>query len=279
MVLLIIRSVINHGVPSSLSHIGGAGLGGIAIVVYIGFFVASYFLTKLSWGIAFSLFGKIKNKTVIKAIGIVAIAIIVGGLAYHYLTLKSTEHTAQATAKAEFGQITYQNNNNNSPAGSLSDPLVASYSTELIQAHDFSLSLNFDPNYSATIRYAAPFTSKGVTTPEKEYVYITGNELDTADKMTVNITKVGKSSGGVDPTMCSDPNSNAPTDQGINLLNYATVMGQKVAVCGFNEESTSVTAHFKAGGEYYSVDFVTTEGLSSTYSSSVQSILNSIEID
>ena len=90
VISLIIRSVINHGVPSSLAHIGGAGLGGIAIVVYIGFFIASYFLTKLSWGIAFSLFGKIKNKTIVKAIGIGVIAIIVGGIAYHYLTLHSS---------------------------------------------------------------------------------------------------------------------------------------------------------------------------------------------
>ena len=90
--LIIIKAVLNHGVSSSLSHVGGTGLGAIAIVVYIGFFIASYFLTKLSWGIAFSLFGKIKNKMIVKAIGIGVIAIIVGGIGYHYLTLHSPKN-------------------------------------------------------------------------------------------------------------------------------------------------------------------------------------------
>jgi hypothetical protein len=91
--LVIIKAVLNHGVSSSLSHIGSGGLGALAIVVYIGFFVASYFLTKLSWGIAFSLFGKIKNMMIIKAIGIGVIAVIVGGIGYHYLTLSG--HTSK----------------------------------------------------------------------------------------------------------------------------------------------------------------------------------------
>ncbi|HEY1645974.1 MAG TPA: hypothetical protein VGF75_06460 [Candidatus Saccharimonadales bacterium] len=111
VISLIIRSVINHGVSSSLAHIGGAGLGGIAIVVYIGFFIASYFLTKLSWGIAFSLFGKIKNKTIVKAIGIGVIAIIVGGIAYHYLTLHSStlgsSQTKVKIAQQEPGSTVY----------------------------------------------------------------------------------------------------------------------------------------------------------------------------
>jgi len=89
--LIIVKSIINHGVSSSLTHIGGSGLAATAIIVYIGFLIASYFLTKLSWGVAFSLFGKITNKVVVKAVGVAVIAIIVGGIAYHYLTLPSSK--------------------------------------------------------------------------------------------------------------------------------------------------------------------------------------------
>lgn len=93
-VYIVIRSVVNHGVSSSLTHtltdIGGSGLKVIGIVVYIGLLVAGYFLTKLSWGIAFALFGKISNKLIVKAIGIGVIAIIVGGITYHFLTLHSS---------------------------------------------------------------------------------------------------------------------------------------------------------------------------------------------
>jgi hypothetical protein len=87
--LIIVKSIINHGVSTSLTHIGGSGLAATAIIVYIGFLVASYFLTKLSWGVAFNVFGKIANKVVVKAIGIGVIAVIVGSIGYHYLTLSS----------------------------------------------------------------------------------------------------------------------------------------------------------------------------------------------
>jgi hypothetical protein len=88
--LVIIKAILNHGVSSSISHIGSGGIGALAILVYIGFIIASYFLTKLSWGIAYSLFSKIKNKMIVKAIGIGILAIIVGGIGYHYLTLSGS---------------------------------------------------------------------------------------------------------------------------------------------------------------------------------------------
>jgi len=119
VISLLIRSVINHGVSSSLAHIGGAGLGAIAIIVYIGFFIASYFLTKLSWGVAFNIFAKITNKVAVKAIGIGVIAIIVGGIGYHYLTLssKKADQSAIINTSSTSGLASY--NVNSSPSFSV----------------------------------------------------------------------------------------------------------------------------------------------------------------
>lgn len=89
--LIIVKAIISNGVTSSITHVGGSGLAATAIIVYVGFLIASYFLTKLSWGVAFSLFGKITNKVVVKAVGVGVIAIILGGIAYHYLTLPSSK--------------------------------------------------------------------------------------------------------------------------------------------------------------------------------------------
>lgn len=278
LISFLIQSVINHGVASSIAHIGGPGLGILATLVYIGFFVALYYLTKLSWGIAFVLFGKIKNKMIVKAIGICIIAFIVGGIGYHYITTRAAVHQAEARVAILSDATTYQNNNNNSPNGSLSDPLVSNYAPVTLKAHDFSLSLNFDPNYSATIHFIPTTTYNGIKTARQEDIFITGNELGTADKMSVDVTRVGVNSGGVNPTECASPNSTPPIHQGINLLNYATVMGQKVAVCGFNQQSTSRTAYFKANGIYYSADFNADAGLSVAYSNSVQLILSSIQV-
>jgi hypothetical protein len=89
--VVIINMILNQGGAASLLNlgrsVGGAGIGATIIVVYIGFFIVSYFLTKLSWGITFLLFGKIKSKLIVKAIGLGIIAFIVGGIAYHYVAL------------------------------------------------------------------------------------------------------------------------------------------------------------------------------------------------
>jgi hypothetical protein len=108
--ILIIRTVIDHGVTSSITNTNKSGLAAGVIIVYICFIVASYFLTKLSWGIAFSLFSKITNKIVTKAIGIAVIAIIVGGVGYHYLTLigkNSSSHTSVVTSNNSGSFSTY----------------------------------------------------------------------------------------------------------------------------------------------------------------------------
>ena len=80
--IILIRSIINHGLTSSISHIGGTGLGVAAILIYLGFLVLTYFLIKLSWAVAFSLFSKIKNKTIVKAIGIIIIALVIIGIGH-----------------------------------------------------------------------------------------------------------------------------------------------------------------------------------------------------
>lgn len=79
-----------------------AGSSGIFLVVIIsiGSLVASYFLTKLSWGVAFSLIGKIKNKVIVKAIGIGLIALFVGSIAYHF-GLQSNHRVSNAAASVQ----------------------------------------------------------------------------------------------------------------------------------------------------------------------------------
>jgi hypothetical protein len=110
--ILIIHAITSHAAASAAVHIGGTGLVGGAIVVYIVFLIACYFLTKLSWGIAFSVFGKITNKAVIKAVGLCIIAVIVGGIAYHYLTLHRSNSIGSSQPKVnitkqELGSTVY----------------------------------------------------------------------------------------------------------------------------------------------------------------------------
>ncbi len=115
--LLIVRTVINHGVLSSLTHISGSSLAAKGIIVYIGFLIASYFLTKLSWGVAFNVFGRITNKVVVKAIGIGVIAVIVGGIGYHYLTLPRKNSPTQSSTinTSRPSGLTNYNVNSNTP--------------------------------------------------------------------------------------------------------------------------------------------------------------------
>ncbi len=279
---LIIRSIINHGVSSSITYLGGSGNKATAIIVYICFFIALYFLTKLVWGIAFSVFGKIKNKVMFKIIGVVIIALFVGGIAYHYLSVKSTENKI----KIESGQTTYQNNNNNSPKGSLSDPSVNSYSKVVIKAQDFKVSLNFDPNYSATIYYAPPIVNKNKTFGEYEEVAIKGNELNNVVPMTIIIDKVSKnnrlnliaSNGRTDPISCVGNGTNFK-NLDPDLLYIVTIMGQKTAVCtNLEQQSTAREAYIYSDGSWYYLQFTNTTGVTGNYANSVQNIINSIMI-
>ena len=102
--ILIIHAITSHAASSAAIHIGGSGLVGGAIIVYIVFLIACYFLTKLSWGLAFSLFGKITNKTIVKTIGVCIIAVIVGGIAYHYLTLHRNSGVGSTQPKVNIPQ-------------------------------------------------------------------------------------------------------------------------------------------------------------------------------
>src|SRR6202000_2043196 len=68
--------------------VGGSGI--IEIAIGIGFLVASYFLTKLAWGIAFSLVGKFKNKVLVRVVGTGLIAIFIAGIAYHFVLQRNT---------------------------------------------------------------------------------------------------------------------------------------------------------------------------------------------
>ena len=73
----------NYNVTSS-SLIGIGSIGGVivGVIIAVGSFIASYFLMKLFWGISFLLYGKIKNKLIIKVICVGFIVIVVCYIAY-----------------------------------------------------------------------------------------------------------------------------------------------------------------------------------------------------
>ena len=81
-----------------IKYVGSLGI--FEIFIGIGFLIASYFLTKLSWGLAFSLVGKIKNKMIVKVIGIGLIALFVGAIAYHYVMPRGSS-AANTTASVQ----------------------------------------------------------------------------------------------------------------------------------------------------------------------------------
>lgn len=87
-----------------LKAVGSLGI--FEIFVGIGSLVASYFLTKLSWGIAFSLVGKIKNKVIVKAIGIGLLALFVGSIAFHFVMQTSNRVSNTTTSMQQSSGLT-----------------------------------------------------------------------------------------------------------------------------------------------------------------------------
>ena len=82
--ILVVRTIINHGSSYAFPHIGSSGVAAIGVFVWIGLLIASYFLTRLAWGTAYALYSKL-SKVVVKTIGIIVIAIFIGGIVRHYL--------------------------------------------------------------------------------------------------------------------------------------------------------------------------------------------------
>jgi len=98
LVEVLIRLVINHSASSSVAHVGSAGVGAFAIIIYILSFVLDYFLIKTTWGLAFLFFGKINNKIIIKAIGIAIIALFISSISYHFISVKKVQHNVKVAA-------------------------------------------------------------------------------------------------------------------------------------------------------------------------------------
>ncbi len=71
------------------------------VLLYGGFLIIAYFLTKLAYGLAFMLCGKIKNPLVIKVIGLTIIALVVGAIAQHYLTINRAYSTIENIQKTQ----------------------------------------------------------------------------------------------------------------------------------------------------------------------------------
>jgi hypothetical protein len=83
---IVIGAILHPGASVSLTRFSANNAVGVSIVIFIAAIVISYFLTKLSWGIAFYLFGKL-DILVSKTIGVAIISIIVIGIIYHFISI------------------------------------------------------------------------------------------------------------------------------------------------------------------------------------------------
>jgi len=83
------------------------------ILVYIAYFVASYYIAKYTWAISFSTFGKMKNRMVVQVLGVALMALILG-LPVTLFVIRATHKSASAAvlpdapaAKITIGLQTY----------------------------------------------------------------------------------------------------------------------------------------------------------------------------
>jgi hypothetical protein len=94
-VVYLFAHAITVGVITSTSgHTGTAGAGFTAadLIFLVVALLIAYFFTKLSWGVAFWLIGIIKNKIIIRAIGLIIIGITLAGIVRHYIALYDAYH-------------------------------------------------------------------------------------------------------------------------------------------------------------------------------------------
>jgi hypothetical protein len=181
-------------------------------------------------------------------------------------------YSATSPSSSAPGIITYANGQTSPPAPGVDSPPTA-YVQQTVSAHDFKVSLNFDPNSTAHIVYYAPHAVGGSTTRGFDGVGIGGNLLNTSTQILISVDREGAS--GAITADCPTPGAAgaAPT-----LSFTATIMGQPTTICGPFE---GVDTSFNAGAYQYHLSFTLPVQLGTptpATSAALQSIASSIKV-
>ena len=155
------------------------------------------------------------------------------------------------------------------------DPPPPAYVEQTVTAHDFKVSLNFDPNSNANLDYHAPLSVGGAAPVGVDGVDIGGNLLRTSTPVLITVNREG-SPGAIkmDTASCQTPGAAGVAP---NLSFTATIMGQSTTACGvFN----AVLTFFNAGAYQYELRFSLPEQFGSlpATSATLQSIATSVSV-
>lgn len=283
---LLFKLIFHAGSASLFTHFAGVALPILYIVMIVGSFAVGYFSTKFAFGIAMMVFGKIKNRTAVMLLSIGAlVAVIIGGSLFTlFLPHSATGSATGQGASPNYANIIYQNGEASTGKPKKSDPAPLTYISQTVSAHDFKVTLLFDPNSFATLDYRAPKTVGNETIQANDGVVIAGKQLKTNDLITIRVARLDNdtSTANINPSVCKSSTDFSTTNQGTILIFNATVMGQLSAVCQFSNSASAATMYINPNNSWYLVQFSTSKNLpiSSTDTSSViKTIANSLTID
>lgn len=144
---------------------------------------------------------------------------------------------------------------------------------QTVSAHDFKVSLNFDPSSTANIVYYAPHAAGASTTTGFDGVGIGGNLLNTSTQILISVDREGAS--GAITGDCPTPGA---AGAAANLSFTATIMGQPTTICG---PLDGVATSFNAGAYQYHLNFTLPQQLGTptpATSAALQSIASSIKV-
>jgi hypothetical protein len=187
--------------------------------------------------------------------GYLVLLIVVSGV-----LIVSSYRNAAAVTTPNNAKILYQSG---AASGSgTSDPAPSRYVAQTVVAHDFTVTLSFDPHSSAVIDYQPSRQVHGYTISGVDEVAITGDQLHSSSKLTVEVSKLGPEGtvGSINPTVCRQ--ADAPVTSDWVPLFDASIMGQSSLVCGFSGY-TAASAYFEAASTWYFLQFGTPSGVSS----------------
>jgi hypothetical protein len=243
----------------------------IAIVLFVVTIVIIYQVYKFVFGYIFKLYGKLHSKKLIKIVGVSILTLIVLSLLIHGYSAEKTRKDIEKSLNVKT-QITYQNNNNNSKVGPLSDPVPTAYMPQTFHAHDFNVSFEFDPNYNATISYRPAISN---SLPENSSVDIRGMGLSSEGIINVNIDRsVNPANFRIDPTKCHALNVGAETinqQAGTFMLN-----DNSYAICSTDGlASGNLETFVKSDNNWYHIII----GPTGPNSKTANTIFNSLKIN
>lgn len=205
---------------------------------------------------------------------IIVVVVIASVLIY------SNHHVVtQLTTPNNYAEVTKQNSAG-STAKPKSDPVPTKYVRQTVSAHDFKVSLMFDPNSYAILSYTPNQTgSNGVTLPNtgNDEVDIVGNPIGSSNQIIISVIKNAPSEASLlSPT--ADPSL------GIVSSFQASIMGEPYTVYGYGNSVPGAILNVEVGSSWYTlrIDNYVRGGADDTtpISTSVeQTIVNSVEID